>query len=81
MLEIIDFQSLENRQSVSRLIFFYKVVEGLVPAVSSEEFLKLVKQKRVIKNKKFSDYKSPDIIARHIRPKTMYVCFRFPDPT
>ena len=66
MLEMLDLQSLENRRSASRLVFFYKVVDGLVPAVSPEEFLMSVKQKWIIKTKKFSDYKSSNIIERHI---------------
>ena len=74
MLEMLDLQSLENRRSASRsdhclsfyFVFFYKVVEGLVPAVSPEEFLKSVKQKRILKTKNFSDYKSSNIIERHI---------------
>ena len=66
MFEMLDLQSLENRRSASRLVFFYKVVEGLVPTVSPEEFLKTVKQKRIIKTKKFSDYKSSNIIERLI---------------
>ena len=66
MLEILDLQSLENRRSASKLVFFYKVVEGLVLAVSPEEFLKSVKQKRIIKTKKFRDYKSFNIIERQL---------------
>ena len=66
MLEMLDLQRLKNCRSTSRLVFFYKVVEGLVPAVSPEEFLKSVKQKQIIKTKKFSDYKSSNVIERHI---------------
>ena len=64
--KMLDLQSLKNRWSTSRLVFFYKVVEGLVPAVSPEEFLQSVKQKQIIKTKKVSDYKSSNVIERHI---------------
>ena len=66
MLEILRPQSLENHRSASRLIFFYKVVEGLVPAVSPEEFFSQWNRNGLLKLKKFSDYKSSNIIERHI---------------
>ena len=44
----------------------YKVVEGLVPAIPPEEFLKPAKTRRQIKGKQFKDHISHNIIDRHI---------------
>ena len=51
---------------MNRLIFFYKVVEGLVPPIPSEDFLKPIRQKRHIRAKKYSDYQSSNIIERQV---------------
>ena len=52
MLQSLELSSLENRRSSNRLIFMYKIVEGLVPAKPPNEFLKPAKQKRQVKVKK-----------------------------
>ena len=44
----------------------YKVVEGLVPAIPSEEFLKPAKTRRQIKGKQCKDHVLHNIIDRHI---------------
>ena len=51
MLQSLELSSLENRRSTNRLIFMYKVVEGLVPAITPNEFLKPSRQKRQVKVK------------------------------
>ena len=38
MLQSLEMSSLENRRFSNRLIFMYKVVEGLVPAIPPIEF-------------------------------------------
>ena len=40
MLKDQDLPSLQDRRMAARLTFFYKVVEGLVPAISPDAFLK-----------------------------------------
>ena len=40
MLEILELSSLEQRRSINRLVFMYKVDEGLVPAIPADDFLK-----------------------------------------
>ena len=39
VLQSVELSSLENRRSSNRLIFMYKVVEGLVPAIPPNKFL------------------------------------------
>ena len=46
MLETLELETLERRRSSCRLVFLFKVVEGLVPVINPEEFLKPQKPKR-----------------------------------
>ena len=65
MLDHLELRPLQERRSSSRLIFLYKVVEGLVPAIPPEEYFKPAKHKRRIKTKQFSEFQSLNIIERH----------------
>ena len=51
MLKDQGLQSLQDRRMVARLTFFYKVVEGLAPAISPNAFLKSQRPKHVKKSK------------------------------
>ena len=65
MLKTLEPSSLEQRRSFSKLVFQYKVVEGLVPAVHPEVFLKPQKPKRQIKARQYTNYISKNIVDRH----------------
>ena len=65
MLETLELETLERRRSSCRLIFLFKVVEGLVPAINPDEFLKSQKPKRHIKPKAYPGYKSVNIVEKH----------------
>ena len=65
MLETLELSSLEQRRSVNRLVFMYKVVEGLVPAIPADEFLKPKKPKRQIRSRKYTDYITKNLVDRH----------------
>ena len=52
MLANLELLSLKERGSMNRLIFFYEVVEGLVPPIPPEDFLKPIRQKRHVRAKK-----------------------------
>ena len=69
MLQSLELSSLENRRSSNRLIFMYKVVEGLVPAIPPNEFLKPTRQKRQVKAKYFESCETKNILDRHISIK------------
>ena len=62
MLELETFQ---RRRSMCRLFFLFKVVQGLVPAINPEEYLKPQKQKRRIKSRKYENFKSVNIVEKH----------------
>ena len=62
MLQSLALSSLENRCSSNRLIFMYKVVEGLVLAIPQNEFLKAAKQKPQVKVKRFENCETINIL-------------------
>ena len=66
MLKDQDLPSLQNRSMAVRLTFFYKVVEGLVPAISPDAFLKPQRPKRQIHaKKKIQGFDSKNIVEIH----------------
>ena len=46
-------------------VIMFKVVEGLVPAIPPDDFLKPQEPKRQIKSKKYKDYISKNLVDRH----------------
>ena len=65
MLETLELSSLEERRNINRPVFMYNVVEGLVPAIPADVFLKPQKPKRQIRSRKFTDYISKNLVDRH----------------
>ena len=65
MLETLELETLERRRSSCRLVSLFKVVDGLVPVLNPEEFLKPKKPKRQIKPKQFTGYKNANIVEKH----------------
>ena len=65
MLETLELSSSEQRRSINRLVFMYKLVEGLVPAIPADDFLKPQKPKRQIRSRKYTDYISKNLVDRH----------------
>ncbi|KAH3854458.1 hypothetical protein DPMN_096999 [Dreissena polymorpha] len=65
MLEGMKIPPLQERRKANRLIF-YKVVEGLVPALQSSDYLTPVrKSKRKVTPKSFQNYNSDNIIEKY----------------
>ena len=65
MLHKLDRPTLQDWRKQQCLSFFYKVVEGLVPAMPVEQFLKtLPANKRQISPTKFHDFTAENIIDR-----------------
>ena len=65
MLKDQDLPSLQDRRMAARLTFFYKVVEGLVPAISPDAFLRPQRPKHQIHAKKFQGFDSKNIVEIH----------------
>ena len=66
---------LQDRRRANRLIFFYKVVEGLVPALPCHDYLTPVRaNKRKLKPRTFKDCNSDNIIENQITNNSK--CFK-----
>ena len=56
------------------LVFFFKVVEGLVPALQTHDYLTPFRGKRQIKSKQFKDCDTHNIIYRQVTNNSR--CFK-----
>ena len=65
MLKDQDLPALQDRKMAARLMFFYKVVEGLMPEISPDAFLKPQRPKRQIHAKKIQGFDSKNIVEIH----------------
>ena len=66
MREKLNLPTLASRRQVLKLTSFFKVVEGLVPALPIENFLTKTRPKRNIKAKKFENYNTDNIVERQV---------------
>ena len=64
MLNELELPSLQDRRKDQRLAMFYKVVEGLVPAIAPEDYLIRQKPRRNIRAKSNSDFVTTNILER-----------------
>jgi hypothetical protein len=76
MLVKLDLQQLKERRTSQKLIFLYKVVEGLVPAIEPDDYLKKARPKRSITAKKFENYQATNIVEKQVKNNTK--CFDIP---
>jgi hypothetical protein len=76
MLSDLDLPSLQDRRRTIRLTFFYKVVEGLVPAMHCQDFLTPIRPKRRIIAKEFKDCVATNIVERHSTNNSK--CYKLP---
>ena len=76
MLAKLELQELKARRTSQKLIFLYKVVEGLVPAIDPDDFLKPARPRRTITAKKFENYQATNIVEKQVRNNTR--CFDIP---
>ena len=67
LLNKLDFQTLQERRRQLRLVYFYKIVEGLVPAIPCDKFLERKKNGRLIRSKQSSDFLTKNPIQNYVR--------------
>jgi len=72
-----DLPLLKDRREQLRLTFYYRVVEGLVPAIPPEQFLQAQKPGRMIRPRNTSDYMTKNPIENYIRNNKK--CFKLPE--
>ena len=70
MLAELELESMQSRRTSQRLILLYKVVEGLVPAIKTEDYLTKSRQRRIIKPKRFDDYVNTNIVENSVKNNT-----------
>ena len=76
MLEELDLKPLHQRRKDLRLTFLYKIVEGLVPAVPSEDYLTPQRNKRRITERTFTDCVSTNAVSKYVSNNSR--CFVIP---
>ena len=67
MLNELNLPTLQSRRQKQCLIFFNKVVEGQVPAMLPDLFVKYQKPKRQIRAKKFDNCVTNNIVTSSVR--------------
>jgi hypothetical protein len=63
---LLELEMLEERRYSLRLILLYKVVEGLVPALPTADFVTTAKPKMNIKAKVYKECETTNIIERRL---------------
>ena len=61
MIHDLRLEFPQERRSFNRLVFFCKVVEGLVPPIPPEEFFQPTRQKRQIRAKTYTNFVTSNI--------------------
>ena len=64
MLQELNLPQLEQRRKENRLGFLYKISNRLVPAISPEEYLTSLTNKRKIRAKSFHDCETRNFVTR-----------------
>ena len=67
LLKKLDFQTLQERRKQLRLVYFYKIVEGLVPAIPCEKFLVREKTGRQIRSTQSKDFITKNPVENYVR--------------
>ena len=57
--------ALQERRRTSRLIFLYKVIEGMVPAINPEEYITFTRNKRIIRRRNDPNFNTTNIIDKY----------------
>ena len=74
LLNKLDFETLQERRKQLRLVYFYKIVEGLVPAIPCTNFLEQQKTGRQIRSTRSSDFLTQNPIQNYVRNNNK--CFK-----
>ena len=64
MLKDLELPSLRVRRTNAKLVFLYKIVEGLLPAIDQEAYIRPARPKRQIRSVKYKDCLTNNIIDR-----------------
>ena len=67
LLHKLDLPPLQDRRKQLRLIFFYRVVEGLVPAIPPHKFVTQQRPSRQIRSTRNTHYITQNIVEQYTR--------------
>jgi hypothetical protein len=65
MLKNLELPLLDKRRKQLRLPIMFNVVEGLIPAILASEYFEAVQNKRKIRNTRYKDCESTNIVSSH----------------
>ena len=71
MLTSLELPSLQDRRKNICLTYMYKIVKGLVPAISPGSYLTPRKPGRSIRAKKYTDFNTNNIVNRSVSNNTL----------
>ena len=74
MLKELELKPPQERRKHIRLTMFYKVVEGLVPAIAPEDYLKEIRNTRKTKAKQYDGFETSNIIDRQTVNSLRFLC-------
>lgn len=67
MLKDLELPSLQTRRQQQRLIFYFKVVEGQIPALPPDDLITFQRPKRQIRATNYKDCVTKNIIDNQVR--------------
>ena len=76
MLKDLELPELQERRKQLRLIFLYKIVEGLTPAIPPADYLKPIEVKRRIRATRYTGFETSNIVTAHEKNNSR--CFANP---
>ena len=76
MLRDLKLQPLQQRRLESKLVMMYKIVSGMVPAISADEVFIPFTDKRQIKPKSHQDCYSSNIVSKYAL--NILECYKVP---
>ena len=62
----LELPTVEKRRTAQRVICMFKVVEGVVPAISPSDFVTKTRPKRLLKSRQYSDFISQNIVENSV---------------
>ena len=72
----LNLPPLQDRRKANRVTFFFKMVEGLVPAMQSHDFLTPIRGNCHIKSKQYTDCVTSNTIDKQSTNNSTCKCFK-----
>ena len=66
MLDRLNLPTLQQRREIDRLVYMFKIVGGMVPAINADEYFIHQRAKRHIKARQFENFQSSNIVEKSV---------------